>query len=57
MGLQNEFVKTYYDYMVNVSTNLGANRSVAARDLQETLLLEIKLANVYIYIFIFQSIK
>lgn len=45
-GLENQLVKDYKKYSVDVAVLLGADRESAERELTESLLFEIKLANV-----------
>eukprot|EP00092_Neocalanus_flemingeri_P081366 GFUD01101616.1.p1 GENE.GFUD01101616.1~~GFUD01101616.1.p1 ORF type:complete len:767 (-),score=189.44 GFUD01101616.1:111-2411(-) len=44
-GLDDDDVTSYYNYMVNVAVLLGAERTLAERELKESLLFEIKLAH------------
>ena len=44
-GIEDEDVNSYYNYMVNVAVLLGADRVTAERELRESLLFEIELAN------------
>lgn len=48
-GLQNDIVKAYYEYMVDLAVILGANREEARRELKESLEFEMKLSNVSIH--------
>ena len=43
-GLEDHDVASYYNYMVNVAVLLGADRETASRELKESLLFEIELA-------------
>jgi membrane metallo-endopeptidase-like protein 1 len=45
-GLDNEVVKAYFSYMVDVAVILGADRDRATDELRESLDFEISLANV-----------
>lgn len=44
MGLKDEKVQNYFQYMVDAAVLLGANKSMAIDDLKRSLLFEIKLA-------------
>lgn len=51
-GLNDKLVQSYYEYMVDIATLLGADRARAEVELKESLQFEISLANVsslYIY--------
>lgn len=39
-------MKAYYDYMIDIAVEFGAERDRATRELRESLDFEIKLANV-----------
>lgn len=45
LGLNQKKVKSYYAFLVNVAELFGANRSQATKELRESVLFEIKLAN------------
>lgn len=45
-GLDEKIVKSYYEYMVDMSVIFGADRSRAERELLDSLNFEIALANV-----------
>ena len=45
-GLSDKLVNAYYEYMVDVAVLFGADKERAAEELKESLLFEIKLANV-----------
>ncbi|XP_058793348.1 neprilysin-2-like isoform X4 [Phymastichus coffea] len=45
-GLENEIVRAYYDYMVDLAVILGADGEESREQLKESLELEIKLANI-----------
>ncbi|KAJ8668518.1 hypothetical protein QAD02_010181 [Eretmocerus hayati] len=45
-GLDDEIVKVYYDYMVDVAVILGAERNRAETEMMETLHFEMALANI-----------
>lgn len=45
-GFSDKLVQAYYDYMVDIATILGAERSRAEVELKESLQFEMKLANV-----------
>lgn len=49
-GFDNEVVKAYYKYMVDVAVILGADRNRAERELKDSLTFEIQLANVSLII-------
>jgi len=44
-GLEDDDVNSYYNYMVNVAVLLGAERTVAEKELKASLLFEIELAH------------
>ena len=44
-GFDNKYVQYYYQYMVDAASLLGANKSRAMTELKQSLLFEIKLAN------------
>merc|ERR1712112_285300 len=44
-GMDDDYVKSYYNYMVNVAVLLGADRVKAEKELKESLLFEIELAH------------
>lgn len=45
-GISDRLVTAYYEYMVDISVILGANRDRAQRELKESLEFEMKLANI-----------
>lgn len=45
-GLENNVVKAYYEYMVDIAVIYGADRSRAKKELMESLEFEIKLAKI-----------
>jgi len=45
-GFNDKYVQFYYQYMVNSAVLLGANKSRAEKELKESLLFEIALANI-----------
>jgi hypothetical protein len=45
-GFQDSIVRTYHQYMVNVSVYFGANKSQAEQDYAKVILFEMLLANV-----------
>ncbi|XP_061728469.1 neprilysin-2-like [Cydia pomonella] len=45
-GLQNKYVKEYYQYMVDIAVILGVERDQAEKELMESLEFEINLANI-----------
>lgn len=45
-GLEDKEVKHYFNYMLRVATLLGADREVAAEQLRQSLLFEMRLANI-----------
>jgi hypothetical protein len=45
-GFQDNIIKAYYHYMVNVSVHFGADRKQAEQDYSQVLLFEMQLANV-----------
>lgn len=45
-GLEDKIVKAYYEYMVDVAVIFGAEREAAKKELMDSILFEIKLANV-----------
>jgi hypothetical protein len=45
-GFQDNIVKAYHQYMVNVSVYFGANRTQAETDAAKVILFEMLLANV-----------
>ncbi|XP_055296722.1 neprilysin-2-like [Sitodiplosis mosellana] len=45
-GLDDDIVKAYYEYMVDIAVIYGADRSRANRELKESLEFEMKLANI-----------
>lgn len=45
-GFDNDIVKAYYKYMVDMAAMFGANRTRAEQELKESLEFEIKLAKV-----------
>lgn len=45
-GFQDEIIRSYHSYMVNVSVYFGANRTKAQQDFAKVLMFEMKLANV-----------
>lgn len=48
-GVDDKIAKAYFNYMIDVATILGANRSRAEKELRESLQFEIKLAEVIIF--------
>ena len=46
MTSYNKYKQAYLDFMVTVSTTLGANQAVAMNDMEAVLEFETKLANV-----------
>lgn len=46
LGIDNEVVQAYYKYMVSQAVLLGANKTEAEKELNESLLFEIELAKV-----------
>lgn len=51
-GLNDKLVQSYYEYIVDIATLLGADRARAEVELKESLQFEISLANVsslYVY--------
>lgn len=45
-GLEDNIMKAYHRYMVNISTHFGANRTTADSDFFKVLKFEMQLANV-----------
>lgn len=45
-GFQDNIIKAYHNFMVNVSVHFGANRKQAEQDYSQVLLFEMLLANV-----------
>lgn len=45
-GLDDEIVKAYYEYMVDIAVIFGAERNRAEQEMKESLEFEIQLANV-----------
>lgn len=52
-GMEDKVVSAYYSYMVDLAVIFGADRSKAETELKESLLFEIELANVSIFINLF----
>lgn len=48
-GFNNSRVTAYLDYIVNISVALGAERSVSRKEFNDSMLFEIKLANVNLF--------
>ena len=44
-GFEDDDVTSYYNYMVSVAELLGADRKVAQKELEESILFEIELAH------------
>lgn len=45
-GFQDDIIRAYHAYMVNVSVYFGANRTTAQHEFEKVLLFEMMLANV-----------
>jgi hypothetical protein len=45
-GFQDNIIRSYFNYMVNVSVHFGANRTKAQQDFTKVLIFETMLANV-----------
>ncbi|KAK2585581.1 hypothetical protein KPH14_010214 [Odynerus spinipes] len=45
-GFEDKIVRAYYDYMVDIAVILGANKTIAQKELRESLDFEMKLANI-----------